>query len=121
MSAISPVLRVHPCGRDELTFRLKINALGLPVADVIPRDPYLRAENPPAVGFSVDPSVGRLDSLACYHSQFGKVEFDLLGKRRVEIRFPGPFKAGRARLNCTMPGGDGRWRWIGMQFNVPRG
>ena len=102
-------------------FRLKINAIGLPVSDLIPQDPYLRTGNPPAIGFSVDPSNGRLDNLACYHSQFGKVDFDLLGKRRVEIRFPGPFKAGRTRLNCTLPAGGGRWRWLGMQFYAPSG
>ncbi len=22
----------------------------------------------------------------------------------------------RARINCTMPGPEGRWRWLGMQF-----
>lgn len=101
-------------------FRLKINTIGLPVSDLIPQDPYLPAGNPPTVGFSVDSSIGRLDSLACYHSQFGKVDVDLLGKRRVELRFPGPFKAGRTRLNCTLPAGGGRWRWFGMQFYAPR-
>ncbi len=102
-------------------FRRKINVLGFPVTDLVPQDFYLQANNPPAVGFSVDSSIGRLDNLTCYHSQFGKVDFDLLGKRRVELRFPGPFKAGRTRLNCTLPAGGGRWRWYGMQFYAPRG
>ena len=25
----------------------------------------------------------------------------------------------RARINCTMPGPDGRWRWYGRQFLLP--
>jgi hypothetical protein len=25
---------------------------------------------------------------------------------------------GRARLNCTMPTEDGRWRWFGAQISV---
>jgi hypothetical protein len=38
---------------------------------------------------------------------------------RAEVRFPGPLPSGRARVNCTMPGPDGRWRWFGKQFLVP--
>jgi hypothetical protein len=32
---------------------------------------------------------------------------------------PGAFSPGRARVNCTMPGPDGRWRWLGVPFFVP--
>lgn len=98
-------------------FRRAVNALPLPVQEITPADPLVTA-NPPAFGFSVDASLSRLDQLACYHSQFGKVDVMRLGERRIEIRFEGPFKRGRTRLNCTMPGPDSRWRWFGRQFYV---
>lgn len=101
-------------------FTLRINTVGLPVRDMTPSDIYLRDGNPPAVGFTVDDSVRSLAGLACYHSQFGLVAHEVLGKRRVEIRFPEPFAAGRSRLNCTKPAADGRWYWLGMQYYVPR-
>ena len=100
-------------------FRRSVNALPLPVQDITPADPLIAA-NPPAFGFSVDPSLSRLDQLACYHSQFGKVDVMRLGERRIEIRFKAPFKRGRTRLNCTMPGPESRWRWFGRQFYLAK-
>lgn len=101
-------------------FLLRINTMGLPVRDVTPADTNLRGGNPPAVGFTVDRSIPSLGGLACYHSQFGLVEHEVLGTHRVEIRFPEPFAAGRSRLNCTKPVADGRWYWFGMQYYMPR-
>ena len=101
-------------------FRLRVNALPLPVADLLPADSVVGATNPPLVGFTVGAGVGALGGLSCYHSQFGRVDPEILGSSRVEIRFPEPFRAGRTRLNCTMPAGKGRWRWFGMQYYTPQ-
>jgi peptidoglycan/xylan/chitin deacetylase (PgdA/CDA1 family) len=106
---------------DQNDFLLRINALPLPVEDVLPTDSFLEGKNPPSVGFSVAESVGTLTELACYHSQFGRVETEILGMHRVEVRFPEPFAAGRSRLNCTLPAGGGRWRWFGLQYYTPSG
>ena len=99
----------------EARFRLVANVLPLPVREVAPRDPLV-AENPPAFGFTVDPSISDLSQLSCYHSQQGKVGLERLGSHRIEVRFPRPFTAGRSRLNCTLPGPNKRWRWYGRQF-----
>jgi peptidoglycan/xylan/chitin deacetylase (PgdA/CDA1 family) len=98
-------------------FRRAVNAMPLPVEDITPADPLI-ATNPPAYGFSVGPDMGGLHQLACYHSQFGKVNLIRLGERRIEIRFDKPFRKGSSRLNCTLPGPDARWRWFGRQFYV---
>lgn len=104
---------------DAKDFTLRINTMALPVTDMTPADPEIRGRNPPLVGFSVGPSVASLSGLACYHSQFGRVDIEKLGTHRVEIRFPAPLQPGRTRLNCTEPAGNGRWRWFGTQFYVP--
>ena len=100
-------------------FILRVNALPLAVSDISPRDSFINDRNPPLVGFTVDASAGSLGGLACYHSQFGKADLDILGTHRVEIRFSEPFRVGRTRLNCTKPAGKGRWRWFGMQYYTP--
>lgn len=100
-------------------FRLRANTLPLPVTELLPADDVIGENNPPAVGFTVDSSIKSLRRLSCFHSQFGKVDVDILGTHRVEIRFPEPFKAGRSRLNCTIPAGKGRWRWFGLQYYTP--
>ncbi len=97
-------------------FVLRVNTLPLPASDIAPADSFISDRNPPPVGFTVDASIGPLGGLACYHSQFGEADLEILGTHRVEIRFPEPFKAGRTRLNCTKPAGKGRWRWFGMQY-----
>ena len=102
---------------DLARFRRTVSALPLPVDGITPADPLL-VTNPPNFGFSVDPKLKGLQQLACYHSQMGKVALTRLGARRIEIRFPERFRPGRSRLNCTMPGPDGRWRWFGRQFFV---
>ena len=99
-------------------FRLTSNALPLPIRDRVPADLILRANNPPAFGFTVDGIQGS-ERIDCYASGQGKTRTEALGDR-VEVRLAEPFPAGRARINCTMPGPDGRWHWYGIQFYIPR-
>ena len=96
------------------------SALPLPVEDVSPLDPIVGEHNPPNFGFSVLPGLRGLNSLACYASGQGQVQIERLGDVRFEIRLAEPFPPGRSRINCTLPAGDGRWRWLGRQFIVNR-
>lgn len=99
-------------------FRLAAQALPLPVTEITPRDMRIDA-NPPAFGFTTDPIVGDLEGLACFAVGYGRAQLERVGERRVEIRLGEPFPPGRARINCTMPAAEGRWRWFGAQFYVP--
>ena len=103
---------------DMTRFRRLINTLPLPVGDVAPEDPLVTSPNPPAVGFTVERSVGGLDRLACFASHEGKVSVQRLGGTRIEVRMKKPLPKGRTRLNCTLPTKSGRWRWLGRQFYV---
>jgi peptidoglycan/xylan/chitin deacetylase (PgdA/CDA1 family) len=100
-------------------FRTAVNALPLPVHDVVPDDNLLGpAENPPMYGFTVDDSVASIAGLTCYAGGRGEVAVQRLGGQRVEVRFDEPFPEGRMRVNCTQMGPDNRWRWFGNQFLV---
>lgn len=99
-------------------FRIAASALPLPVSDVTPEDPVLTV-NPPPLGFTVDPSVGELSRLACFASGQGRTVLERVTDDRVEVRIAAPFPPGRARVNCTLPTVDNRWRWYGVQFVVP--
>ncbi len=96
-------------------FRLVANALSLPVSDQLPTDMVLATGNP-LVGFTVDEKIQRLDRLACFSSAGSKTTVENLGGRRIEVRFAEQLPLGRSRLNCTLPGPDGRWRWLGIMF-----
>jgi peptidoglycan/xylan/chitin deacetylase (PgdA/CDA1 family) len=98
-------------------FRLVTGALAIPATDVTPRD-FVLGPNPPPFGFTLMRDLGGLGGLACYASGQGAASIERLGPWRIEVRTAQPFKPGRARINCTAPGPEGRWRWFGVQFYV---
>ncbi|MGE5504254.1 MAG: polysaccharide deacetylase family protein [Actinomycetota bacterium] len=98
-------------------FRMAVRALPLPVVDVTPADPTVRT-NPPLFGFTLARDIEGIDALSCFSSHEGRVKVERLGPR-IEVRMARPLPAGRARLNCTVPTLEGRWRWFGWQFSVP--
>ena len=102
--------------------RLAARALPLAVADLTPPDAWLGPKtNPPAFGFTVMGEARRdIARLACYASGQDRPRIERLGKWRIEVRLAQPFPPGRGRINCTAPTKDGRWRWFGMQFYIPK-
>jgi peptidoglycan/xylan/chitin deacetylase (PgdA/CDA1 family) len=100
-------------------FRLVINALPIPVADVAPADAGIGAANPPNFGFTVTGDIGNLKNLGCFASSEGRARVEILGSRRVEVRLKNPLPRGRSRINCTLRDSSGRWRWLGSIFYVP--
>ena len=93
---------------------LAINGLPLKVNQIVPDDVFL-TENPPLYGFTLSADMDQERQLRCFNSKYGKLDVAIIG-RRAEIRMPGPLVGQRSRVNCTMPGPEGRWRWFGRQF-----
>lgn len=91
--------------------RLVASALPLPVEGVTPTDPVLR-DGAPALGFTV-PGGLELSALSCFVSGQAPPAITLVGGGRVELRPAEEITEPRTRLNCTLPGPDGRWRWYG--------
>ena len=101
-------------------FKLAANALPIPVKDVSPSD-MLVNDNPPAYGFTLALPVPGFKNLNCFASHIGaSVRTEHLGPTRVEVRFKQPFPPGRSRINCTLRDADGRWRWLGRLFYLPK-
>lgn len=101
-------------------FRMVADTLPLPALDITPADWRLTpATNPPAFGFTVDAPDIDTARLNCYPSGGAAATIERLGPSRVELRLDRPLPPGRARINCTMPAGEGRWRWLGVQFYIP--
>lgn len=99
-------------------FKMVAQAKTMHVSDLSPRDMLVGKRNPPLIGFSVDEQVGSLNPLSCFTSHEGQVRVEKVFDRRVEVRLKKEMPVGRTRLNCTMPAGDGRWRWFGRLFYV---
>ena len=101
-------------------FRLVINALPLPAADITPVDPTLKKNNPPNFGFTLLRPLENLSRLRCFPSNGATASIERLGDSRFEVRLGEPFSSGRSRINCTLPTKDGRFRWLGYQFYIPK-
>jgi len=101
-------------------FQLAANALPIPAKDVSPAD-MMVTDNPPAYGFTLEGRVAGIARLNCFASHMPTaVRTEHLGPDRIEVRFEKPFPPGRSRINCTMRGKDGRWRWLGRLFYLPK-
>ena len=96
---------------------LAIDGLPLKANQILPADVVI-GKNPPDFGFTLAPEIATNSQLRCFNNTYDQLKISRLGPR-AEVRFPGPLPSGRARVNCTMPGPDGRWRWFGKQFLVP--
>lgn len=110
---------------DDARFRMAATALPLPVTDITPDDPYITTNNPPTIGFTIEPALAsKIPQLSCFLSGHGKPDMQVVGNNRVELRVDAPFQAERIRVNCTMPGPEpkpgeeARWRWFGMLLSV---
>ncbi len=101
---------------DEKSFKLRVNTLALPVVDVVPPDPLVTVTDTGRFGFTVDPALGRIRGITCFHSRFGQLEVTETAERRFEAKLQQPPPAGAWRINCTMPTGGKRFRWFGMQY-----
>ncbi len=95
---------------------LAVNALPIAVKDITPRRIVIE-NNPPFLGFTLINKNLNLSRLQCFTSnQSNTSKIEILGGRRVEVRFQEPFKKGRNRVNCTLPSKDKRWHWLGFQL-----
>jgi peptidoglycan/xylan/chitin deacetylase (PgdA/CDA1 family) len=98
--------------------RLAVDALPLPITELVPSDPLLaETADPPKVAFTLDAGLDRLDALACYRD--GEPVSLARRGRRITLELERPLARGRSRLNCTLPAGQGRWRWLGLQLYLP--
>lgn len=105
---------------DPKRLRRIAQALPLPASKIRPRDPFLSGgPNPPTFAFTLAEPESQGVEVACYFE--GKtLDLKRPSKRRIEARLPKKLGPGRHRINCTQPGPEGRWRWRGALFTVPR-
>ena len=101
---------------DEKPFKLRVNTLALPVVDLVPADPLVDPADASVFAFTVDPAVGRIRGINCFHSSFGQLQVNETAERRYEAKLDTPAPKGAWRINCTMPTGGKRFRWFGMQY-----
>jgi hypothetical protein len=103
---------------DLAEFRTKVATLPMPVTAVEPWDPVV-ATGLPRVTVTLADQRLAVDRLACFISGQGAVTVKWLeADTRFEVGPASPFPAGRHRVNCTVPGSDGRFHWFSHPWIV---
>ncbi len=103
---------------DLARLRTAAGALPIPITGFTPTDSLVvPSQNPPTIGFTLPAELSRAKNISCFSNREGRLTVERLGPR-VEVRMRKPLPQGRTRLNCTMPAGQGRWRWLGRMFYV---
>ncbi len=98
-------------------FRTKALSLSLPVTGLEPWDPVTGRR--PELAVVLGASEARLEELACYVSGQGRVNLEWIEPgKRFRVGPERPLGRGRARVNCTAPGPQGRYFWFGHQWIV---
>ena len=100
-------------------FEFAVNAHSLDIIDLLPSEIFLYDENKPLIEFSVvnDLEGSKIDCFSNPEGNWSLQEIINIKSNRFQIQLNGPYKTGRARINCTTKIDDD-WHWFGHQFLI---
>ena len=100
-------------------FEFAVQAHSLDIIDLLPSEIFLYDENKPLIEFTVvnDLKGSKIDCFSNPEGNWSLQEIINIKSNRFQIQLNGPYKTGRARINCTTKI-DGDWHWFGHQFLI---
>ena len=103
-------------------FKSIINTLPFPYKNITPENRYLRNdENPPEVNIKFYDDLIDIKNITCYSNEGNKwrrSEIKFLNKNEILILISEKFTTERGRINCSLLGNNGKWRWLGIQYVI---
>lgn len=97
---------------------LAASSLAMPIQNLSPVSPKLDGETLDFI-FDLTDEFSGVERLACFVSGRGEVAL-VRSALTVQVKRIDGLSPGRTRINCTMPAGEGRFRWLGMQYYVSK-
>ena len=97
-------------------FKQAVDALPLPVAQILPPDPALKT-SPSQFVLTLREDVPR--GFHCFTAEGTPMPTSAEG-HIATVTVPKPYAPGRGRISCTAPGANGRWRWFGHQVMISK-
>ena len=101
-------------------FNSILNSFPLEYDQLFPLEKKLSAENnPPNFKVKFFSEQNNVKDINCYSNELDKWEKSntIFNENLLTIKFRGPFKTRRGRINCSLNDG-GKWRWFGIQFPI---
>ena len=103
-------------------FKSIINTLPFPYKNITPENRYLKNdENPPEVNIKFYDDLIDIKNITCYSNEGNKwrrSEIKFLNKNEILILISEKFTTERGRINCSLLGNNGKWRWLGIQYVI---
>jgi len=103
-------------------FKSIINTLPFPYQSISPENRYLKNdENPPEVRIKFYEDLIDIKNITCYSNEGNKwrrSEIKFLSKSEILVLINEKFITERGRINCSLLGNNGKWRWLGIQYVI---
>mgnify|MGYP001156992909 FL=1 len=103
-------------------FKSIINTLPFPYQSISPENRYLKNdENPPEVRIKFYEDLIDIKNITCYSNEGNKwrrSEIKFLNKSEILVLINEKFITERGRINCSLLGNNGKWRWLGIQYVI---
>ena len=100
-------------------FNFLIDLLPLQYKNILPKDKYIKDNNPPKLIITFFKNQKNLENINCFSDEGNKWDKSdtVLKENNLIVNFREKFIFRRGRINCSLNDSDG-WKWLGLQFSV---
>ena len=100
-------------------FNFLIDLLPLQYKNILPKDKYIKDNNPPKLIITFFKNQKNLEKINCFSDEGNKWDKSdtVLKENKLIVNFREKFIFRRGRINCSLNDSDG-WKWLGLQFSV---
>ena len=103
-------------------FKSILKTLPFPYESITPKNRYLKINNnPPEIKIKFFENLINIQNINCYSNEgniWRKSDIKFINKNELMILLKEKFKSERGRINCSLLEGNGKWRWLGIQYVI---
>ena len=103
-------------------FKSILKTLPFPYESISPENRYLKKEdNPPNINIKFFKDLINIKNINCYSNEgniWRKSDIKFINENEIIITPKEKFASERGRINCSLLEGEGKWRWLGIQYVI---
>ena len=103
-------------------FKSILSNIPFPYKKISPENRYIKLEqNPPEIIIEFYKDLIDVKNVSCYSNEgdiWRKSNIEFVNKNILKINPKEKFTTERGRINCTLAGVGGKWRWLGIQYVI---
>jgi poly-beta-1,6-N-acetyl-D-glucosamine N-deacetylase len=103
-------------------FKSILSNMPFPYKKITPENRFIKAEeNPPEIIINFYQNLIDVKNINCYSNEgniWRKSDIKFINENSLKIILKEKFMSERGRINCTLSGIGGKWRWLGIQYTI---